>query len=90
MIVSGRKVGMNLSSSLLFFLFIALSLGNCEERNSRWTARGNYRKGGKNYIGIGGDILRKLLLSTRTLRTMPGYMVRKMLSFDQRREVCDN
>ena len=39
-------------------------------------------------ISLGGDILRKLLLSTRTLGTMPRDMVRKLLSLSQRGKIC--
>ena len=41
-------------------------------------------------IGLGGDILRKLMLSTRTLGAIPGDMVRKLLLFVQRGEVCNH
>ena len=39
-------------------------------------------------ISLGGDILRKLLLSKRTLGTMLRDMVRKLLSLSQRGKIC--
>ena len=89
MIVSGRKISTNLSS-LPFVSFHSSKPWKLWGTNLSVDCDRELQEMREKNIGLGGDILRKLMLSTRTLGAIPGDMVRKLLLFVQRGEVCNH